>query len=671
MTLTYKQGDYIIVSQNEIDIQFEIVECSVGFITLLDTLSRIESVRRVVEIDELVVSGRASVKARNIKERLLKKQNAIDFGSYSESLKQQARERYNFVIAVLESKLPSKSVEKLTPIIENTWSNNVFKTINSPPSPRTVQRWVKSYIDSGFSVRSLISANAGKGNRSAKVDDALEPYIQQAIKHFKQLEQPTIAKSYDQLTTLIHYDNILIADPSQKLKLMTYSAFLKRLEKEAPKQLLIARKGKEAANIMYRTYKEVQETTLILQRTEVDHTQLDLFIVDSKQKMVLGRPYITVILDYKSKSILGFYIGFEKPSYMSIARALRHAILPKSYVRQMYKEVEYDWDCYGIPRTLVVDRGKDFESIALVDACMDLNIRIHRNPGKHPWYKGSVESYFKSLNLRLLNDLRGKVFPNIVDSNTYDPKKNAIITMDLFLTIFHKWVIDIYQRDLVAKGTIIPRVSWQEDLEFVPRRVMNKDALDIVLAERTTRQNGPHGIVFEHIRYDSDELMKLRSLTGFRKLEIKYNREDLGYIYVLDDRNSRDKTYFKVPTIMPEYAKGLSRHQHRIILAFNKKYLDGFKEPEALAAAKMKVNYLIGEYLNTQKDNSVATVQNVARYKDIGQQSDQSVTSSVSKQQTDEYSGVPKSKVAIPSPINLDKPDFDGLSNTLPDELDF
>lgn len=671
MTFTYKQGDYITVTQGETVIHFEIVECGVGSIKLLDTLSGVESVRRVVEIDELVVSGKASVQAKNVKERQLKKSNAIDFGSYPEALKQQARERYKFVIAVLESNLTSKSVEKLTPIIENTWSNNEYKTITSQPSPRTVQRWVKSYIDSGFSVRSLISAYAGKGNRSAKVDSALEPYIQQAIKHFKQLEQPTVAKSYDQLATLIHYDNILIADPSQKLKVMTYSAFLKRLEKEAPKQLLIARKGKEAANIMYRTNKAVQETTLILQRTEVDHTQLDLFIVDSKQNMVLGRPYITVILDYKSKSILGFYIGFEKPSYMSIARALRHAILPKTYVREMYKDVEHDWDCYGIPRTLVVDRGKDFESIALVDACMDLNIRILRNPGKHPWYKGSVESYFKSLNLKLLNDLQGKVFPSIVDSNAYNPKKNAIITMDLFLTIFHKWVIDIYHRDLVAKNTIIPWLSWQKDLEFVPRRTMNRDALDIVLAEKISRVNTIYGIVFEHIRYDSDELMKLRSLTGFRKLEIKYNREDLGYIYVLDDTNPQDNTYFKVPSVMPEYAKGLSRHQHRVILAFNKKYLEGFKNPEALAAAKMKVNSLIDEYLNTQKDNSVATVQNVARYKDVGQKSDQSVTSSVSKQQIDEYSGVPKSNVAIPSPINLDKPDFDGLSNTLPDELDF
>jgi putative transposase len=675
MTVTYKAGDYLVVKVGNSDVQYEIIECGFNQIRIIDTLTRIESSRTIADIDELVVSGSAVIHQKNIKERKLLKSDAIDFASYPETLKQEARDRYIYVIDLLERKLPSLSAVRISPIIENIYSSNTFELLNKKPSARSVQRWVSNYIDAGHSIRGLVSGNANKGNRKAKVDLLAEPYIHSAIEHFKQLERPTIANSYDHLQTLINFDNIKIEDVAKKLKVMTQTAFIKRLEKEAPKQLMIARLGKEEANKHFKTSKLPQEITLILQRVESDHTQLDLFLVDEQENFILGRPYVTALLDYKSKSILGFYIGFEKPSYLSIARALRHAILPKSYVKELYPGVKNDYGCYGRPRVLVVDRGKDFESIALTDACLDLNIRIQRNPGKHPWYKGSIESYFKSLNNDLLNDMQGKVFPDIVDSNAYKPQKHAVITMSLFLNFFHIWLIDIYHQKKVSSGKIIPNVSWKEDLDRVPLSTMNKDALDIVLAEKASRKNSSDGIIFDYILYDSDELAKIRAETGFRKVEFKFNRENLGYIYVLDERNPRDKTYITVPALNQKYAKGLSRHQHKIILAFNRKYLDAQVDLESLAEAKMKIKQLIKDHLNSRKDNLLATTQNVSRWEGIGQQSDQSVKSSLREEPTEEeYKGVPKPSVAIKTavkPATSEISGFDGNHNTLPDELDF
>jgi putative transposase len=675
MTATYRSGDYLVIKSGNSEIQYEILECGISQIRIIDTLKRIESVRKVADIDELVVSGNAVIHQQNLKERELLKNDAIDFASYPEKLKQEARDRYIYVINVLDRQLPSISEQRIVPVIGEIWKGNSFEIIDKEPSARSVQRWISAYIKAGNSIRGLISTNAEKGNRQAKVDPLVEPYIQSSIEHFKQLERPTVAKSYDHLQTLINYENIKISDPSKKLKVMSQTAFIKRLEKEAKKQLMIARMGKEEANKLFKTAKFPQEISLILQRVESDHTQLDLFIVDEKESLVLGRPYVTAILDYKSKSVLGFYIGFEKPSYLSIARALRHAILPKSYVKELYEDVENDWECYGIPRVLIVDRGKDFESIALRDACLDLNIRIQRNPGKHPWYKGSMESYFKSLNNDLLNDMKGKVFPNIVDSNSYNPQKHAVITMSSFLKIFHIWLIDIYQQKKVSRGKIIPSVSWKEDLDRVPRRVMNADALNLVLAESASRKNNSDGIIFEHIRYDSDELAKLRAETGFRNVEFKFNREDLGYIFVKDDRNPRRNTYFTVPALNQKYAEGLSRHQHRIILAFNRKYLDGLTDLESLAAAKMKIKRLIRENLESRKDKSTSTIQNVSRWSGVGQQADQSVKSTVKDESDKEgYHGIPKPTVAKSKNVkttNAPISGFDGSKNTLPDDLDF
>ncbi len=648
MTVSYNSGDFLVIKNGESEIQYEILECGINQIRIKDTLQGIESARSMVDIDELVVSGKAVIHQRNLKERKLQHNNAADFASYPEKARQSARDRYKFVINVLDSQLPSHSVQRVTPVIEQVWNSHSFEVLNQKPSARSVQRWIKSYIEAGKSIRGLVTNNQDKGNRNPKVDSCVEAFISQAIANFKQLEQPSIAKSYDYLKTLIHYNNISINDESRKLKVMNQSAFIKRLEKEAKKELMIARMGKKEANKAFKTAKLPQEISLILQRVESDHTQLDLFIVDEKESMILGRPYVTAILDYKSKCILGFYIGFEKPSYLSIARALRHAILPKSYVKELYKDVENEWECYGVPRVLVVDRGKDFESVALRDACLDLNIRIQKNPGKHPWYKGSIESYFKSINNGLLNDMKGKVFPNIVETNAYNPQKHAVITMGLFLKIFHIWLIDIYHQNKVSRGTIIPKISWREDLERVPRRVINKDALDIVLAEKATRKNSKDGIVIDHIRYACDELTTLRDELGCKNVQLKYNREDLGYIYVLDERNPRNKVYLKVPALNQKYAKGLSKHQHQVIVAFNKKYLDGQLNLESLALAKMKIKQLIEEHLESRKEKLISTNQNIARLANAGQQSDQSVKSSIFNHDIESppaYEGLPKPSV--------------------------
>jgi len=626
MISTYKAGDYIVIKSDGTEKQFKIIECGTNYIRILDTFTQIQSKRKITELDELVVSGVAIIKEQDENERSLHKVDAKDFASHSDKEKLKAREKFEFVGGILDMNFSSKSKELIDPVIDNIWADGIFKTIKKRPHARSVQRWIKKYIDANFSIRGLLPLDSNKGNYKPKVDDKVEQYFDAAIEHFKNLEQPTVASSFDHLGTLIEYQNSFINEHSNKLTVPSLPAFIKRLEKKAPKELMLAREGKEATNIAFKQAKLPQNISLILQRVEADHTQLDLFIVDEKSSLILGRPYITSILDYKSKCVLGFYIGFEKPSYLSIARALKHAILPKTYIKEKYPDVVNSWDCYGFPKVLVTDRGKDFESIALSDACMELNIRIQRNPGRHGWYKGTIERHFRTINDKLLSDKPGKVFPNIVDTNRYKPEKHAVITMGLFLKIFHKWVIDIYHMGKVSKGRIIPSVSWAEDLDRVPRRVMNKDALNIVLSENKNLTNTKDGIGFEYIQYDSKELASLRAKYGFVKTLFKYDRENLGQIQVFDSHENR---FFEVKALNQKYAKGLSLHQHKIIKTFHKRFIQGKIDTEALAVAKMKLMQMVKEHTDDRKNSNIAASSSVARVLKIGQQSDNSHKGSV------------------------------------------
>jgi hypothetical protein len=61
-------------------------------------------------------------------------------------------------------------------------------------------------------------------------------------------------------------------------------------------------------------------TIEILERVEIDHTPLDLFVVDDDTGMPLGRPYVTLCIDDFSRCILGMHIGFTSPSYQSVVQ---------------------------------------------------------------------------------------------------------------------------------------------------------------------------------------------------------------------------------------------------------------------------------------------------------------------------------------------------------------
>jgi len=92
---------------------------------------------------------------------------------------------------------------------------------------------------------------------------------------------------------------------------------------------------------------------------QCDHTKVDVLVVDQAGE-VLGRPWLTTVVDTYSRCIMGFHLGMEAPSGWIDGLALRHAILPKQYSGAY--ELQQMWGTYGIPQYLYTDQGKDFRS---------------------------------------------------------------------------------------------------------------------------------------------------------------------------------------------------------------------------------------------------------------------------------------------------------------------
>ena len=71
------------------------------------------------------------------------------------------------------------------------------------------------------------------------------------------------------------------------------------------------------------------EVKLPLDVIQIDHTKVDVILVDEETREEIGRPFITVAIDMYSRMIYGFYISLNAPSYFSVGQCFLNAVYQK------------------------------------------------------------------------------------------------------------------------------------------------------------------------------------------------------------------------------------------------------------------------------------------------------------------------------------------------------
>jgi putative transposase len=67
-----------------------------------------------------------------------------------------------------------------------------------------------------------------------------------------------------------------------------------------------------------------------LDTVQIDHTLVDVMVVDHEHRRSIGRPWLTLAVDIASRAVLGFSISLENPSALSVSLVLSQAVLPKA-----------------------------------------------------------------------------------------------------------------------------------------------------------------------------------------------------------------------------------------------------------------------------------------------------------------------------------------------------
>ena len=468
-----------------------------------------------------------------------------------------AKVRLSYVRAVLHVPNTATAIE---PIILDA-CNKCKQRPENRPSWTTVYRWKKRYLEAGSDIRALVDNSFRKGSRKNRFPELVIKIVKDAIEDkFLSPERGTIQDAYNEALLRIH-DEHLLRIPATALPIPG-PRFTKRLIDQIPAfDKYSARYGHDAALRRFRSVNGHRVIEAPLERAEIDHTILDLFVIDERRSLPLGRPYITACIDVYSRCILGIYIGFVPPSCLSVSKCLKHAFLPKVGLHEEVPEIKNDWPAHGVMRELVLDNGREFHSQALENTCQRLGIEMHFSPRRMPWFKGTIERWFGTINHDLAHKTPGTTFSNIFERGVYDPAKHAVVTLSTLNTMIRRWICDVYHQRPHRALQMSPDQRWKTSISPTNIRVPEDVAeLDLVMGRPDSRVLTHKGIELLGLFYNSSEVQDLRRRHGATlKVDIRVDESDIGYIFVIAPDSPQ---YFRVPALDSEYANGLSSWQH-------------------------------------------------------------------------------------------------------------
>lgn len=560
---------------------------------------------------------------------------------------ERAKIRRAYVKAILN--IPN-TLDKLTPVIREIWEK--IGKPDTAPNPVTVFRWKTKYIKAGNDIVSLVERHDMKGNKTERYPQEVNEFVQQAIDTvYLTLERDNVEETYNRAYILTGNENEL--RPAElKLPLPTKRLVKSMIEAIPAFDRCVARHGHTEASRIFRSVLAHRTTLAPLERAEIDHTPLDLIVIDDKTNLPLGRPWVTACIDDYTRCILGIHISFEPPSYLTVAHCLKDAFCPKVNLKEKYPNIKNTWDAHGVMRELVVDNGAEFHSDSLENACYSLGIEIHYSPRKKAWFKGKIERFLGTLNKSIAHGTPGTTFSNIFDKEDYDPSKHAVVRMSKLQEIIRTWIVDVYHQRPHRTLKIPPAIAWKSSIK--PEDILlpdNLSQLDAILGRSYNNRSLTHkGIQLNYLFYNSPELTALRMQLGDKLyVDIRVNEANLGHIHVL----SPDKTrIFKVPALDFDYANGLSSWQHRVCRNFAAREWSK-DDPMSWRKAKEVIRKLIEEEFMHKKQK---TRSKIARFK--------------GEPVTDEQPELPVQLSSQQSPQEpTPTPDNHPIPTTIPDDL--
>jgi putative transposase len=370
---------------------------------------------------------------------------------------------------------------------------------------------------------SLIVTKPGPKSGARLLDATVDRKIEDAIDSvFKSRERPSMAKLRRDVRTDCSAAGLKV--PSRK-------AIQARVSARSLKDLVRARDGADAARQRFKPVQQGLRPRGPLAIVQIDHTKVDIQLVDEATRAVLGRPWLTLMLDVYSRSVLGFYLSLDPPSSAGVALAIAQGVLEKGdWLAE--RALDLAWSMCGVPISIHLDNGSEFHTRALKRGCQQHGVRIDYRPPATPRFGGHIERLMGTL-MKRVHALPGSTSSNVLARGDYPSEHKAVLTLREFERILALEVLGPYHNEVHSTLGKSPATAWRDGLAAAGSMRQVDDPAAFVLdflpfEERVVRREGVH---LFNVAYFDGALAPLLDRPN-RRCRIKYDPRSMDAVFV-------------------------------------------------------------------------------------------------------------------------------------------
>lgn len=441
---------------------------------------------------------------------------------------EKCKDRFNIIKPILSNRGDLSLINKVAS------DNNV--------SVPTIYRWLKLY-DMGQTVSSLAGKKKTGGQGKSRLTDQQEAIISDKINSvYLNQNRKSITKVIREIKIACH--DLGITSPHD-------NTIRNRITNISDEEKIKKRFGIKEARYKYEPIKShYQEATYPLSIVQIDHTILDIILVDELERKAYKRPWITVAIDVYSRMVIGIYLSFDPPGAIGTGMCISNSILPKELWMERIG-VSAHWPCWGVMDCLHLDNAREFHGKMLKDACDNYGISLKYRPIATPHYGGHIERLLGTFSKEIHN-LPGTTFSNEQERKSYKSEENSSFT----LTEFERWLLTyitkIYHTRIHSSLGVSPLKKYEDGIMgnenvsgrgILPRiNDIRRTRLDFMpYVERSVQE---YGVVIDHLYYYDDVLRPYIHKKDSKGYIFKRDPRDISIIYFLDPQTEQ---YYDIP----------------------------------------------------------------------------------------------------------------------------
>ena len=419
-----------------------------------------------------------------------------------------------------------------------------------PKSPANIYKWYCAFRRGGQNA--LFDRYISSGNRGSRYTEAEQALVQSVIRQRLDEERCSIASIVDSVRAVIDVRNDEAArsnPPGKFFNRPGYEFIHSAIDALAPLDHAIRTRGLKVAYRDMHALGIGVKTSRALERVEIDEYTFDLMVILKglgvwdwlrlEERSILGldgstrRVVLSAALDVHTRCIVGMQISASRTTSL-LRETVEMIFMDKTPIADAVGAHE-PWHMHGRPETIVLDRGPNYIGDEVYDLLADLGIVNLGAPAKKPWLRPFIERLFRTIHLGFAQRFSGRTFSDVVARGENDPAARASMTIDEFLHWLVRWIVDIYHNTEHA-GLLgrTPAEAWTQSQTSSRLQAVSREELRKVFGIRRTRKLGPSGITMMHIRYQTDDLMKIYYAPPNRQksLEVAWWPHDIGTISV-------------------------------------------------------------------------------------------------------------------------------------------